>query len=73
MRITNAKQNRTYTFTQEEVIELLMYAYGYVDLVDKKVLPIFYNDDYKAVETREKLRQCYGDVIDTNIKIKGRS
>lgn len=73
MRITNSK-NEVYKFTDEEVIDILIWAFGYMDLEEKRLLPIDIENNVKNATLKRKLRQCIeGDIeiIQRTKTIKG--
>lgn len=57
MKITNSK-NETYKFENEEVLEILAWAFGYMDLYEKRFLPIDMDENMENITLRKKLRQC---------------
>lgn len=62
MRITNSK-NEIYKFTDEEVIDILIWAFGYMDLEEKRLLPIDIENNVENATLKRKLRQCIeGDI-----------
>lgn len=62
MKITNSK-NEVYKFTDEEVIDILIWAFGYMDLEEKRLLPIDIENNVENATLKRKLRQCIeGDI-----------
>ena len=60
MRVTNSK-GVTYSFTKEEMEQIFMYAYGYIDLAVNNHLPVFLENHPTVSNLTNKMQQCFND------------
>lgn len=70
MKVRNELQNTSYHFADEEVIELFMYAYGYLDLASEGVLPVIVEDTPSSAELIRKFKQCFEGEFKVTKKIR---
>lgn len=63
MKLTNSK-NEVYKFTDEEVIEVFIWAFGYADIASQGLLPIDLDNSVENAELYRKLKQCLRDDIE---------
>ena len=63
MKITNSK-NEVYKFTNDEVLEVFIWGYGYADIAKQGLLPIDLENNVKNAELYKKLKQCLENDIE---------
>ena len=63
MKLTNSK-NEVYKFTDEEVIEVFIWAFGFADIASQGLLPIDLDNNVENSQLYKKLKQCLRDDVE---------
>lgn len=63
MIVTNSK-NEVYKFTNGEVVEIFIWAFGFADIAHKGLLPIDLDNNMENTNLYKKLKQCLRNNIE---------